>query len=123
MVCSATGTVPKTWPAAENFSVFRLLWRHHHRTIASATDNSRDRIYSNARSVRKVRCDGSLFSRRAPQRLLLSSLFLENTPVEKQPRKTFLQPGEPFHAAPLVPRQRLVLASGPVLELAVNVSR
>jgi hypothetical protein len=67
MVCSATGTVPKIWPAAENFSVFRLLWHHHHRTIASATDNSRDRICSNARSVRKVRCGGSVFSRRALQ--------------------------------------------------------
>lgn len=26
MVFSATGTVRKTWPAAENSSVFRLLW-------------------------------------------------------------------------------------------------
>ena len=67
MVFSATGTVRKTWPAAENSSVFPLLWHRHHRTIASATGNSRDRICCNARSARKVRCGGSLFSQRAPQ--------------------------------------------------------
>ena len=67
MVFSATGTVRKTWPAAENSSVFRLLWHRHHGTIASATGNSRDRICCNARSARKVRCGGSLFSHRAPQ--------------------------------------------------------
>ena len=64
---SATGTVRKTWPAAENFSLFWLLWHHHHRTIASATGNSLDRICCNARSARKVRCGGSVSSRRAPQ--------------------------------------------------------
>src|SRR6266852_5532284 len=67
MVFSATGTVRKTWPAAENSSVFRLLWHRHHGTIASSTGNSRDRICCNARSARKVRCGGSLFSQRAPQ--------------------------------------------------------
>src|SRR4051812_19888277 len=44
-------------------------------------------------------------------------------PVSENPRTIFLHPGEPFHAAPLMPRQRLVLASGPLLELAVDVSK
>jgi hypothetical protein len=48
---------------------------------------------------------------------------LENTPVGEYPRTVLLHPGEPFHAAPLVPRQRLVLASGPLLELSINVPR
>src|SRR6266446_5736317 len=63
----AIGTVRKTSPAAGNSSVFRLLWHHHNRTMASATDNSLDRICCNARSARKVRCGGSVFSQRAPQ--------------------------------------------------------
>ena len=67
MVFSATGAVRKTWPAAENSSVFRLLWHRRHKTIASATGNSLDRICCNARGARTVRCGGSLFSRRAPQ--------------------------------------------------------
>ena len=67
MVFSATGTVRKTWPAAENSSVFRPLLHRRHRTIASATGNSLDRICCNARSARKVRCGGLVFSRPAPQ--------------------------------------------------------
>src|SRR5258708_3250430 len=41
----------------------------------------------------------------------------------KQPWRIVFHPSEPFHAAPLVPRQRLVLASGPVLKPLINVSR
>ena len=67
MVSSATGIVRKTWSAAANFSVFRLLSHHHNRTMPSATGNSLDRICCNARSARKVRCGGPVFSRRAPQ--------------------------------------------------------
>ena len=67
MVFSATGTVRKTWPAAENSLVLRLLRHRLHGTIASPTGNSRDRICCNARSARKVRCGGSLFSQAAPQ--------------------------------------------------------
>ena len=67
MVSSATGTVRKTWPGAENFSAFRLLWHHHNTTMSNATGTSLDRICCNARSARKVRCGGSVFSRRAPQ--------------------------------------------------------
>jgi hypothetical protein len=67
MVFSATGIVETTWPAAENSSVFPLPWHRHPRTIASATDNSLDKICCNARSASKVRCGGSVFSRPAPQ--------------------------------------------------------
>ena len=67
MVFSATDTVPKTWPAVENSSVLRPLLHRHQRIIASATGNSRDRICCSARSVIKVRCAGSAFSRRMPQ--------------------------------------------------------
>jgi hypothetical protein len=43
MVSSATGTARKTWPAAENFSVFPPLFHQLSRIIASAIGNSPDR--------------------------------------------------------------------------------
>ena len=104
MVFSATGTARKTWPAAENSSAFRLLWHHHHRTIASATGNSLDRICCNARSARKVRCGGSLFFRRALQppdgtaheatlsaMPVLAYAFLSTRPVQKSVSTRFRQ--------------------------------
>jgi hypothetical protein len=38
-------------------------------------------------------------------------------------RAVSLHLGEPFHTAPLMPRQRFVLASGPLRELTVDVSK
>ena len=116
MVCSATGTVWKTWPAAENSSAFRLLWHHHHRTIASATDNSLDRICCNARSARKVRCGGPVFSRRAPQpphgtvheamlpaMPLLAEASLSPRSAQKSVSTRFRQPKEcPYRSADTV---------------------
>src|ERR1019366_8916238 len=47
---------------------------------------------------------------------------LEYTPVGENSRTVFLHPVEPFHAAPLMPRQRLVLASGPLLRSEEHTS-
>src|SRR6202042_1232827 len=53
----------------------------------------------------------------------LSNRVPECLPVGEQLRFVLLHPGEPFHTAPLMPRQRLVLASGPLLELAIDISK